>query len=412
MRSNQPYYDEPGEGSSDESDVEELSERGYEKDEYEVEVQAFMARGQGERQERVEAWEARRRREEETALAQPSAPVRPSVERVAQPRQARRKPVLEAQWQKYVRESWTIPIGMLAGRSRREVYGQAMLALRGALGRQQTRAQMATETGAIGGYLGPYHLKKALIDPGSTRALVSEEFVNKHSIPMLMGSHIRIELANGQIEVPIGELIEPQRIEIAGISMTLDLLVVQSRGVYDLLLGRNWLRVLKGSGDYGARTTYHISGNGRTILLRNTRDGCIPVQIETDEIALKAEQNESELLRDEGRATTLSGSTHTSDYTWTERTSDRSSREDSVSSGGSAYSAKYTEEGEESRTEPMLRGNIPALHALGSSDSDEGAANEGNRRKKTRKLVKAHLLNEATLGELEFRVELTRDQLS
>ena len=30
---------------------------------------------------------------------------------------------------------------------------------------------MATETGAIGGYLGPYRLKKALIDPGSTRTL-------------------------------------------------------------------------------------------------------------------------------------------------------------------------------------------------------------------------------------------------
>ena len=102
MRSNQPYYDESGEGSSDGSDVEELSKRSYEKDEYEVEVQVFMARGQGERQERAEAWEARRRRGEGAALAQPSAPVRPSVERAAQPRQARRKPVLEEQWQKYV----------------------------------------------------------------------------------------------------------------------------------------------------------------------------------------------------------------------------------------------------------------------------------------------------------------------
>ena len=60
----------------------------------------------------------------------------------------------------------------------------------------------------------------------------------------------------------------------------------------------------------------------------------------------------------------------------------------------------------------MLGRNIPALHALGSSESDEEAGNEGNRRKKTRKLVKAHLVNEATLGELEFGVELTKDQLS
>ena len=162
------------------------------------------------------------------------------------------------------------------------------------------------------------------------------------------------------------------------------------------------------SGDYGARTTYCIAGNGRTVVLWNTRDGHIPVQIETNEIALEAEQGASELPRDEDWGTTSSGSTHTSDYTWMERTDGHNSGEDSVSSGGSAYSAKYTKEGEVSRTGPMLRGNILALHALGSSDSDEETANKGNRRKKTRKLVKAHLLNEATLEELEFGVELTK----
>ena len=75
MRIDHPSYNEPGKGSSDESDVEEISERGYEKDDYEVEVQAFMARGQGERQERAEAREARRRREEGAAPAQSLAPV-------------------------------------------------------------------------------------------------------------------------------------------------------------------------------------------------------------------------------------------------------------------------------------------------------------------------------------------------
>ena len=65
--------------------------------------------------------------------------------------------------------------------------------------------------------MGPYRLKKALIDPGSTSTLMSEEFVNRHSIAMRMGSRIRIELANEQIEIPIGELIEPQKIDIAGI---------------------------------------------------------------------------------------------------------------------------------------------------------------------------------------------------
>ena len=63
---------------------------------------------------------------------------------------------------------------------------------------------------------------------------MSEDFVNKHSILMRVGSHIHIKLANEQIEVPVGELIEPQRIAIVGIMTTLDVPVVQSRGVYDL----------------------------------------------------------------------------------------------------------------------------------------------------------------------------------
>ena len=133
--------------------------------------------------------------------------------------------------------------------------------------------------------------------------------------------------------------------------------------------------------------------------------------IETDEVALEAEQGESELPRDKNWAITSSGSMYTSDYTWTEGPDDRSSGEDSISSGGSAYSAKYTEGSGVSGTGPMLRGSIPALHGLGSSDSDDEDASEGNRQKKTRKLVKAHLLNEATLEELEFGAELTKDQL-
>ena len=87
--------------------------------------------------------------------------------------------------------------------------------------------------------MGPFRLKKALIEPGSTRTLVSEDFVNKYSIPMRTGSRIRIELANGQIEIPGGELIEPQKIDIVGIVTTLNLPVVQSRGAYDVLLGKN-----------------------------------------------------------------------------------------------------------------------------------------------------------------------------
>ena len=100
---------------------------------------------------------------------------------------------------------------------------------------------------------------------------------------------------------------------------TLDIPVVQSRGLYDLLLGRNWLRTLGGSGGYGARTTYRITTNVRSVTLRNTREGCIPIRIKFDEIIPKVEQEDSRRPENDDWATTSSGSTHSSDYTWIER---------------------------------------------------------------------------------------------
>ena len=127
---------------------------------------------------------------------------------------------------------------------------------------------------------------------------------------------------------------------------------------------------------------------------------------------MKVEQDESELPKAEDWATTSSGSTHTSDYTWTKRTDERSSGEDSVSLGGSAYSAaKYTEEGDESVTGSGLRRNIPALHAMKTSESDEELAVEGKQQKKAKK-VRAYLLKEETLEELKFGDRLTKDQLA
>ena len=214
----------------------------------------------------------------------------------------------------------------------------------------------------VGGYLGPFRLKKALIDPGSTRTLVSEDFVNKYSIPMRTGSRIRIELANGQIEIPVGELIEPQKIDIAGIVTTLNLPVVQSRGAYDILLGRNWLRAVGGSADYAERTTYRIYGNGRAVTLRNTNEGCVPMRIQSDEAVPKLEHEDSRFPENDDWATTSSGSTHTSDYTWTERTESRDDEEDFTSSEGSAQTGEYTEEDDISVGGLMLEKNIPTWH--------------------------------------------------
>ena len=135
--------------------------------------------------------------------------------------------------------------------------------------------------------------------------------------------------------------------------------------------------------------------------MRNTRDGCIPVRVKIDEAALKARLDEW--------ATTSSGSTHTSDYTWTDRTNSRNSEEDLASSEGSVGTAEYTEEDNVSVTESMISENVPAWHALKMSDTDEETIDEsdqrGGKEESTmptspkqrggvRKLIRAYLLNE------------------
>ncbi|MCG8453491.1 MAG: hypothetical protein MI717_09970 [Spirochaetales bacterium] len=42
----------------------------------------------------------------------------------------RRKPVLTDEWRRHVAENWTLPLQLLKGRSRREVYQQLLLAMR------------------------------------------------------------------------------------------------------------------------------------------------------------------------------------------------------------------------------------------------------------------------------------------
>ena len=51
------------------------------------------------------------------------------------------------------------------------------------------------------------------------------------------------------------------------------------------------------------------------------------------------------------------------------------------------------------------------VQAFRASDSDEETTDVGDRQRRTRKLIKAYLLNEETLEELKFGADLTKDQL-
>ena len=68
------------------------------------------------------------------------------------------------------------------------------------------------------------------------------------------------------------------------------------------------------------------------------------MRIQSDEAVPKLEHEDSRYRKNDDWATTSSGSTHTSDYTWTERTESRDDEEDFSSSEGSAQTGEYTEE--------------------------------------------------------------------
>ena len=59
-----------------------------------------------------------------------------------------------------------------------------------------------------------------------------------------------IGLANGSVEVPVGETHGGLPLNIAGILVTMDFPIIHTNGAYSLLLGANWLRRVQATADY------------------------------------------------------------------------------------------------------------------------------------------------------------------
>ena len=125
----------------------------------------------------------------------------------------------------------------------------------------------------FGGYLNGEHVSHVIIDPGSTYSLLDQEFADAHDIPYVKGSSMSIRLANGAVEVPIGETHTDLLFEVAGVIASMRFPVVNARGTYSLLLGNNWLRRVGVTADY-VRDEYCITTRQKHIYLKNTPLGC------------------------------------------------------------------------------------------------------------------------------------------
>ena len=82
-----------------------------------------------------------------------------------------------------------------------------------------------------------------------------------------------IGLANGTVEVPVGETHGGLTLNIAGVSVTMDFPIIRANGAYSLLLGANWLRRVRATADY-VTGEYSLETPSRQVFLKNTPLGC------------------------------------------------------------------------------------------------------------------------------------------
>ena len=183
---------------------------------------------------------------------------------------------LEPAWHDYIRRHWTLPIGMMAGRSRREVCQRSILARRDALGRQMSPkvgTMLIGMTDRSGGTLSGNQVIKVIIDPGAMRTLLDHQTAVRNDIGYRWGLTMRFELANGTILTPMGEIVKQESIELRGVSVNMKLLVVKSHSACGILLGRDWLRRVSAAANYG-EMVYHIRAYGKQATIKQNRGSC------------------------------------------------------------------------------------------------------------------------------------------
>ena len=207
-------------------------------------------------------------------------------------RKPRRKPVLRDDWRDLVGDMIRIPVSMMRGISKREVYTQLVLAIRHQLGTKLRRARSSsagqelqdndermevgdgdiTEVGRVVRESSGVHAKcnmneqsvrRVILDPGSTHSLDEEACAVRLGLRESRVQLPGIELASGQRE-PVRALGAPIRVSVEGVSAELTGRCVNARGSYDVLLGQDWLYRTCSTTDFGAGT--YTLGGGRVLV--------------------------------------------------------------------------------------------------------------------------------------------------
>jgi hypothetical protein len=118
----------------------------------------------------------------------------------------------------------------------------------------------------VPGRLGHTNCANLVIDPGASTSLLDLRKAQEASIDMKTNSRYVIQLADGTVTKPAGETRRREQVNVQGVKVDLRMPIVDSKGTYDILLGRDWLHAVQAIGDY-ANNTYTISKDGKEVLL-------------------------------------------------------------------------------------------------------------------------------------------------
>jgi hypothetical protein len=119
----------------------------------------------------------------------------------------------------------------------------------------------------VSGMLGDIPCSRLVIDPGNSVSMIDVRTARKGPIPIIKGSKLTFQLANGEIGSPIGETKSRQVIDVEGVKVKLRMPVVESNDTYDVLLGRDWFHAVNAVAHY-SQNRYKISCKGKEALLQ------------------------------------------------------------------------------------------------------------------------------------------------
>ena len=105
-----------------------------------------------------------------------------------------------------------------------------------------------------------------VIDPGCSSSILDVQKAHQAGIILRKKSKLVIQLANGELKTPVGEMVEKEPINVGGVKVRLRMPVMDAKGSYDILLGRDWLHAVNAIGNY-RKNTYVISKDGREVML-------------------------------------------------------------------------------------------------------------------------------------------------